>query len=264
MTARERLARQLHALGLEHRDADEWAKAKATFDAARDAFEQAPDGDPGELGMTLHELAAANVQLGEIEQALSLYEEALRLKELVPTHVQRWDDFSKTLHELGYVQSRLGLHDEALLNFHAALAANENIVDAALRRSADESTLHGISLIHVEREAWPALVDTINCWLAAFSGAGSDPAQMARKLYWLTYASIELEDWKTANRSALESLRLFESIPEVERNPDYYAQILDELAYLARHRRYRSDNEKARRAARSASRRIKHPPLGGD
>lgn len=214
---------ELHALGLEHRDRDDLTEALAAFEAARKLREQV--GDEPALGMTLHEIAWIMAQRDHFLDAARLYQRACEAKETVPAERERWNDYATTLHELGFVLGRLGRIEESAAAFERALEANENIVDPAIRLAADDATLHELAHLYIERGDWAAARAALHRWLALFEHA---PPRAARELYWLTFANVELENWKEARTSIKESVRVFNLIRPEERNRVHYAEALRE------------------------------------
>lgn len=259
MTSNQARAIELHALGIHHRDRGEWREALEAFESTRALEEQEPEHPRRwwNLGMTLHEIAWLKVKLGQLNEASQLYQLAREAKLRVPPGKREWNQFSSTVHELGYVQNQLGLKDLALKTFESALDANRMIDDAKLRRAADAATLYAVAHIHLDNEAWANALEALTAELASLD----DAARSARELYWRAYAQVELEDWDAAEASALESHQLYEEIPNGLKDPDHHADVLFELAHLARHRGDRDGAAKRIRAARAiqrASRRGQH------
>ena len=207
-----RRARALHDEGLRHRDANELAQAHSAFEAERALLESLPADDVDDLGlgMVLHELGWLAFKAGDNATALALYERARAKKEKVPAERERWNDYATTLHEIGIVLGRLGRADEAVVAYEDALAANANVSDIAVRDNADRTTLHALLLAHRRRDDWTAVRATALRWP---SSSSSQAALSARVFYWLTFACIELEQWKEASTAAAESQRLYALAP---------------------------------------------------
>jgi tetratricopeptide (TPR) repeat protein len=255
MTDRDTRAIELHARGLLHRDRDEWLEALDAFEAVRAIEEQGPD-EPRRwwnLGMTLHEIAWIKAKLGHLDEALGLYESARDAKQKAPPERREWNWFSSTLHELGYAQKKLGMNDAALESFTAALTANRSIDDVELRRQADAASLNSVAHLHLETGAWAPAVEALTAELVVLDER-MDPARVARELYWLAYAQVELEEWEAAEVSVQASLRIFQAIPDSQQDHECYADALDELAHLKRRRGDRDGAAREFRAARTVRR----------
>ncbi len=245
--------RELYAVGLRHRDSGNWREALDAFELVRAKEEQEPEEAPRRwwnLGMTLHEIASIKVKLGQLTESAELYARARAAKERCSPDARDWNQFSITLHEQGYVHSELGHKAEALACLEAALSANRMIDDVTLRRAADAATFHVVAHIHLGMKSWAKA----EAALAGEVGALDEPQRRARALYWRAFAQIELQQWEAAEASAKESLGLYEANADGNKNANHHADVLAELAHVARHRGDRDVAAKCLRAARALRR----------
>ncbi|MEJ1929563.1 tetratricopeptide repeat protein [Nostoc sp. NIES-2111] len=107
------------------------------------AFQLCPEKDETEKAAIIHNLAYIYVEQGDVEQAITLYNESLEIK-------QRIGDVqgqAATLHELGRIYSNKGEVEQAIALYHESLSISERIGNV----QTQAATLHELGHIYAKK-----------------------------------------------------------------------------------------------------------------
>jgi tetratricopeptide (TPR) repeat protein len=109
-----------HELGRSEESLGGVANAKQDYQKALDIC---PSDDEKEKAAILHNLASLQAKQGQIEEAITLYEQSLAIEEAIGNILGK----AVTLHELGSLKAKQGQIEEAITLFQQSLVINKTI-----------------------------------------------------------------------------------------------------------------------------------------
>ena len=159
------------------------------------------------IGLTLHNMAIAKLQLADYENALDFALRALNIFE-----EEDEDDYlTSTLNSLGNIYLQMDDTDQALHYY-------EMVYTIELEKGNEPEIaiiLHNIALVHLERGEFDKALDNLECSLKSMEKS-NDKFGMAFCYNNLSNIYISQDDFEKANEYNFKALEIFEEIDNLE------------------------------------------------